>query len=652
MPRWGLTPEQRNTRPWGLAPGLLEPEKIITDPVHGDIYLTKLEMLVLDSRPMQRLRRVRQLSATHLVYPGATHSRFSHALGALRSAQDLMDAVAEHRNRKDPKEDRFSEWEHEDADRAGLGQSARGEWLGIKIAEATVLARLGALLHDFGHVPFGHAVEDELKIFPAHDADAARFTQLWSDMLASLEQPVEQLALDADLAIALRPLILSKEKTNHGQQRPDAATRYPFVEDIVGNTICADLVDYLARDHLFTGLPMRLGKRFLEGFYVTAQASNQPDEYCQRMVVEIVKDGRPREDVISELFKYLRYRYELSERALEHHAKLAADAMVGKLLEILLEEKAIALLADELGVSAEMSVEEARGRSNSQENASFQRCQARAKKLLSEMLLRHGDDGFLERLLLQAEVDTTGRTKGIERRFFIAPAATVFSARRRLAIQELAEGLQDRRLYKLVGRSDAKARSAAKALHKEFGRSEARRRLELRAAQFVGIKGWEVILWIPDPRMRLKAANVLIDDGGPIRLLRDYDEYGPGRGKEIYSSHERLWAISVFAPRSVRDSAPLRDALLAWLAIEFHGLEWSGWHQQRTIGSIAAQYCKEELTGLERLELAEVIDRDPIAAFRPEDQGQEGFETWPQIQARTHEEALTIVAKRRPADTA
>jgi len=57
MPKWGLTVEQRKSKPWGLPADILEPGKTITDPVHGDIYLTQLESWIVDSPPMQRLRR-------------------------------------------------------------------------------------------------------------------------------------------------------------------------------------------------------------------------------------------------------------------------------------------------------------------------------------------------------------------------------------------------------------------------------------------------------------------------------------------------------------------------------------------------------------------------------------------------------------------
>jgi HD superfamily phosphohydrolase len=168
MPKWGLTPEQREAQPWGLPSAELAPAKTITDPVHGDIFVTRLEQRVIDSAPMQRLRRVRQLGATHLVYPGATHTRFSHCLGALRSAQDLFDAVVDHRHGPHAVRDLFGEWESNPAEYRK------------RVAEATVLARLGALLHDLTHVPFGHSVEDDIGLLTPHDENVPRFEELWS----------------------------------------------------------------------------------------------------------------------------------------------------------------------------------------------------------------------------------------------------------------------------------------------------------------------------------------------------------------------------------------------------------------------------------------------------------------------------------------
>src|SRR4051794_23953294 len=132
MPRWGLTAEMKSSGAWRIPAQLLEPAKVITDPVHGDIYLTELERRIVDSRPFQRLRRVRQLGTTHLVYPDAVHTRFAHSLGAMRAAQDLVDIVIDQRN-TGPRAvgDLFGEW----SDRYD-----RDEFL-QRCAEATILTR-------------------------------------------------------------------------------------------------------------------------------------------------------------------------------------------------------------------------------------------------------------------------------------------------------------------------------------------------------------------------------------------------------------------------------------------------------------------------------------------------------------------------------
>ena len=69
---------------------MLRYDTIIRDPVHGDIPLTKEEMSIIDTEEMQRLRNVRQLGATYLIYPGAQHSRFEHSIGTAHLASRMI----------------------------------------------------------------------------------------------------------------------------------------------------------------------------------------------------------------------------------------------------------------------------------------------------------------------------------------------------------------------------------------------------------------------------------------------------------------------------------------------------------------------------------------------------------------------------------
>jgi HD superfamily phosphohydrolase len=315
---------QDEVTPWGLPTDLLRLSKTVTDPIHGDIRITELERLIVDSPAFQRLRHVKQLGMTLKVFPGAEHSRFTHSLGTLQAAQKIMDRVVRALDGPDPQRSLLDDWRD-------------GNEFDLRFREATVLARLTALIHDLTHVPFGHTIEDDLKVLLSHDKNVTRFEALWSTLSEEVRSAVEparsQLPLDDrndSLFAELRAIVLDKVDDCQVQ------SLYPFVGDVVNNTICADLLDYLSRDHYFTGLPIALGDRFMDSFFIAPR--DIQSEYAERLVLAVNRRGEFRIDIVTELIKYLRYRYEATERALYHKTKLAYDAMLGKLLEMLRDE--------------------------------------------------------------------------------------------------------------------------------------------------------------------------------------------------------------------------------------------------------------------------------------------------------------------------
>ncbi len=581
MPKWGLTERQRETKPWGLDSDYLMPAKVITDPIHGDVFVMELERVFMDTEPFQRLRRIKQLGNTHLVYPGATHSRFSHSLGAVRVAQDLMDAVLDQRNNPKHEPDLFAEWEKERDDvrntffeelRSQLQKNKEGKAAEVefqeddvrairdaeeevrrKIAEATIAARLGALLHDLCHVPFGHSLEDELGILDPHDENPARFDRIWARLL--LPDKLDHQLRTGGLYDELRRLILSDVEGL-------PALKYPFVEDIVGNTICADLLDYLERDHQAAGLPIALGRRFVSAFYV--MPSGDPD-LGQHMILKITRpDGRERTDVVTEVLKYLRYRYELSERALVHHAKLAADAMIGKALEMWYDviwlEHARRYLQqrhEEAGRKSRYRAQDwLRGADISEVRDRFESTtdqktregvDAQARADLDDRLSRFGDDALLEHA---AELgDPTGHRRRAE------------------GVRHLARDLLDRRLFKPVGTQHRPPRSPD-WMFKKWGSADARRAVEEDAARWAGLSHrWQVLVWVPPEKMRLKIADVRVDGGDAgIMTFYEYERRGRGRGTDIYEAHRALWSIGVYLAPEYADDELIRRKVVARIA--------------------------------------------------------------------------------------
>jgi len=500
----------------------------------------------------------------HLVYPGATHTRFSHALGALRVVQDLLDIILGQRDGRQPDRDLFVQWEEKYKAKPRPGRQLK-RFGGVtelhwRIAETIVLARLGSLLHDICHVAYGHTIEDDLKLLEPHDKNLTRFSDFWKKLGrggndAEYEE-VQSILNKGRLMQALQAIILAKrDKSSSADAKLRKIDKYPFVADLVTNTICADLLDYLPRDHAFTGLPVGLGQRFMTAFYVVPSTDGDEERhYSERMALRISHRGRQRQDISSELLKHLRYRYELQERAIVHHGKLAADSMLGKVLE-LWWEGLWAKTAVQHG-SAEVEHAMSQGQSGDQVREKFvetwgegeaRRIDDDVRGAIEERLCELGDDGLLEYLA------GLGREQ--------CPDESIDGKAR-----SLARDLLDRRLYKRA--AQAKGRAARERIFELFGDRRKRRGLERRAAEFAGVSEEQIVIWLPEPKMRLKIAEVLVDFGEGIAPFNEFSD----RGRDIYRDHEDLWTVTVFVHRDVRDNG-LEPAVLAKLA-ELMGVEW------------------------------------------------------------------------------
>lgn len=282
---------------------------VVRDPIHGDIHLTREELRILDTPEMQRLRGVRQLGTAYLVYPGAQHTRFEHSLGTMHLTARMIEAI--NRNR-------------------GL---APLELIGIPDEEARVL-RAAALVHDITHIPFGHNIEDQSGILVRHGS-AARYLQLLSPR-TGVGQVLESMGLRREvLATLLTPAEAQGTRgatagqldlpALDGTERPALPDVPPYWREILSDTICADILDYLKRDAYFTGLNLRYDDRVLNLFKVDRESGH--------LFVDVAKRGLLREDVLSELVRVLDARYFFSERVYYHHAKIAAGAMVARVVE-------------------------------------------------------------------------------------------------------------------------------------------------------------------------------------------------------------------------------------------------------------------------------------------------------------------------------
>lgn len=162
----------------------------IRDSIHGDLHLTDFELNILDTIEMQRLRRIKQLGFTNLVYPGANHTRFEHSIGTLFLANKL------------------------------------GNTLNLD-KEVVELLRVCGLLHDVGHSPFSHVSERALK--------------------NKHEKVTKDIVLDSGITEIIEEKFDPKLITSI----IDGKTKYG---KIISGDLDVDRMDYLARDSYYTGV--------------------------------------------------------------------------------------------------------------------------------------------------------------------------------------------------------------------------------------------------------------------------------------------------------------------------------------------------------------------------------------------------------------
>ena len=245
--------------------------EILRDPVWNNIRVDELSLGLVDTEVFQRLRYVRQLGWTYLVYPGATHSRFEHALGTHHLSRRTLALLCE-------AEDAASISEDEQA-----------------------IVRSAALLHDVGHYPFSHALEE---IGALHHEDVARPLITEGAVAALLAS-----RLGSDAPVKVFDLIRGGSESS--------------LQGLISGSLDLDKVEYLKRDAFMCGVPY---------------GEIDVDRLTNSMVlVDDPATGRPaigvQEKALSALESLLFAKYQMYRNVYWHHAVRSATAMYKRLVE-------------------------------------------------------------------------------------------------------------------------------------------------------------------------------------------------------------------------------------------------------------------------------------------------------------------------------
>lgn len=181
----------------------LSEEKVFKDPVHNYIHVQdSLIWRLINTREFQRLRRIRQLGTSYLTFHGAEHSRFSHSLGVYEITRRI------------------------------ISQFERGNYGGW-LPEEKLLTLCAALLHDLGHGPFSHSIEEA---FEMHHED-------WTCRIILEDTEINRILCEVSPEFPEKVASVIKKTYEHD-----------IVVNLVSGPLDADRMDYLLRDAYYTGV--------------------------------------------------------------------------------------------------------------------------------------------------------------------------------------------------------------------------------------------------------------------------------------------------------------------------------------------------------------------------------------------------------------
>lgn len=174
----------------------------IKDPIHGYVHITELEKELIDTRVVQRLRRLRQLAGAEYVYPGANHTRFEHSIGVMYLAGVLAESLP------------------------------------INLTDEDIqMVRIAGLLHDVGHGPFSHIYESlSIKYLRKTHEDLTQWVISESELADILSN------------MGYSPQKISKLAT--GDLRKEGKL---FLDQIISSAVDVDKMDFIIRDSYHTG---------------------------------------------------------------------------------------------------------------------------------------------------------------------------------------------------------------------------------------------------------------------------------------------------------------------------------------------------------------------------------------------------------------
>jgi len=267
----------------------------IIDPIHDFVRVYDSELKIIDTPIFQRLRRIRQLSSAHLIYPGAQHTRFEHSLGVMHIASMAGHALYEK---------------------------------GLISVDNIQNLRFAGLLHDIGHGPFSHVFEE---------------------LLQKKRHSHEDIGKEIILKTKIGDLI---SKNGYDKRfitkMAFGNSKFQFLNEIISGALSADIMDYLLRDGYFTGaehakidhnrltfsLDVYKNKLALAKSALVNFETMMISRYQMFKAVYFHKTVRAGEVMLLESMNLAEEELELTSMNLDDYLKLSDEVILSKLLSL------------------------------------------------------------------------------------------------------------------------------------------------------------------------------------------------------------------------------------------------------------------------------------------------------------------------------
>ena len=264
------------------------------DPIHGFIDVSEDELKIINSAPFQRLRNIRQLATTYLVYHGAEHTRFGHSLGVMHLTSRVFDSIME----KNPL--LFSDDEEENRKLCLWYQQ---------------ILRLIGLTHDLGHAPFSHASEELFEDGKQHE-DYTKQILFETEISGLIKEIGKNFKKEYGPKYEITPELIwmiyeGKDFLNEKFIMPD----FMFLHEFMDGELDCDKMDYLLRDSYYCGVTY--GKYDLNRFVSTLTAYKNKKENVLKIAIERGGVQALEEFVLARYFMFIQVYFHKTRRYLD-----------------------------------------------------------------------------------------------------------------------------------------------------------------------------------------------------------------------------------------------------------------------------------------------------------------------------------------------